>query len=252
MSITKRTEAELAGTGLSQQHGGGGGNKAYLDEIVDAINALQVLVAGMDTPGEFPYTPDDETDWPDPDPVNLQEGLDKLAARTTVNDTHTAGDGSDHADVGTNSSHTAGDGSDHADVATNTAAIAAIVDDHVRAICTGMAIQTDENEVSGALSGDVANAFSPAEIVLVVTEVTGAVAGDGTVNIGTSADGAEILSAQALTGLSVAGDVRRIPLPEAAATILANATLYANVEAADSTVTTMAITAYVLGRQFSF
>jgi hypothetical protein len=156
------------------------------------------------------------------------------------------------AAVAVNSAHVAGDGSDHADVATNTAAIAAIVDDHVRAEMTGLAAQTDEDEVSAALSGLVSKTFAPAEIAIVVTEATGSIAADGTINVGTTTDGAEILSAQALTGLDTAGKSRRIPLSEAQYDILANATLYANVESADSTATTLVLSVFVLGRQFAF
>jgi hypothetical protein len=184
----------------------------------ERLNALIDKVNGMDTPAEIPYTPTVGADWPDPDPTTVQGALDGLASRVTDNTTN----------------------------------IAAIVDDHVRASLADLPAQTDESEVSGALSGDVANTFVPGEIVIVCTEATGTVAGDGTINVGTSADGDDILSAQALTGLDTAGKARRVPLTEAQYNILANATLYVNVESADSTATTLVLSVFVLGRQFAF
>ena len=125
-----------------------------------------------------------------------------------------------------------------------------IEDDHIRAECLALPVQTDEAEVTGVLNGAVGKAFAPSEVVLVVASETGATAKDGTINVGTTTGGSDILSAQALTNLDDAGDTLRIPLAEADTVILGNATIYANVEAADSTTTTLVLNVYVLGRQF--
>jgi hypothetical protein len=87
--------------------------KAALQELETAIEA------GTDdqTASEVPYSPSVGGNWTDPDPTEVQTALDDLAARVIINDGHSAGDGSDHADVATNSAHSAGDGSDHQDVA---------------------------------------------------------------------------------------------------------------------------------------
>lgn len=123
-------------------------------------------------------------------------------------------------------------------------------DNHVMASCVGLAAQTDEDEVSAALDGVATKSFHPSEVVVKVTATTGTVAADGTINVGTSTGGSDILSAQALTGLDTVGDTRRIPLAEAQVAILGNATLYANVESEDTTVTTLVLSVFVIGRQF--
>jgi hypothetical protein len=120
----------------------------------------------------------------------------------------------------------------------------------VSATCTPLPVQTDESEVSDALNGVSTKSFSPREVILKVVSASGSVAADGTVNVGTSADGDDILSAQALTGLDSAGKTRRVPLSEATYNIAANATLYANVESADSTATTLVLSAIIVGKQF--
>lgn len=150
-----------------------------------------------------------------------------------------------------NTTHRGSNGTDHANVVTNTSDIAAIVDDHIRSVCIGLDATTDEDEVSDALSGNVGDQFSPTFVVVLVTHVGGAIAADATLNIGTSSDGAEILSAQALTGLTTVGTQRHIPVPEGTFDILGNATLYANIESEDSTATTLTLDVYILGRQFT-
>lgn len=137
-----------------------------------------------------------------------------------------------------------------ADINSAITAIAAVSDDHTRSYHANLPGQTDKSEVSAALDGDVGKHFAPTHIAIEVVSVTGAVAEDGTLNIGTSSDGNEIAAALALTGLTVAGNTRVIPLTAATLTILGNATLYANVEAKDSTVTTFVLDVRVLGRQF--
>ena len=137
-----------------------------------------------------------------------------------------------------------------ADIRTAITSIAAVIDDHTRSYHANLPGQTDESEVGAALDGDVGKHFAPTHIGIKVVSVSGAVAGDGTLNIGTSSDGNEIAAALALTGLTVADDERIIPLPAGTHTILGNATLYANIEAKDSTVTTLVLDVWILGRQF--
>jgi len=129
--------------------------------------------------------------------------------------------------------------------------LAARVAEGVEAACIGLDGKTDEDEVSAALNGAAAKQFVPTHVVIVTTHVGGSVAADGTINVGTTTDGAEILSAQALTGLTTVGTARLIPVPEATWDILGNATLYANVESEDSTATTLTFDVHVLGRQFT-
>lgn len=128
----------------------------------------------------------------------------------------------------------------------------ALLDDHVRAYMAGLAAQTDEDEVSASLNGEAAKNFIPQQVVVVVDSASGTVAADATLNVGTTTDGAEILSGAALTGLDTEGDIRNIPLAAATLAIAGNATLYANIESADSTATTLVLNVYVLGRQFAY
>lgn len=219
-NIALITDDEGAGIGIGPEHG----------PIQTRLNALITKVNQMDTPTEFPYTPTATADWPSTDPVNVQEGLDMLAERLTDAE----------ADVG----------SLQTDVGSLQTDVGAIVDDHIQAVCTPLPAQTDEAEVTATLNGDVANKFIPESIVITVESTTGAVAGDGTVNVGTTTGGNEIASAQALTGLDAAGKSRRIPLSAATyAAIAGNATIYANVEANDSTATTLVLSVRVFGKQ---
>jgi hypothetical protein len=156
------------------------------------------------------------------------------------------------ATVAINSAHVAGDGSDHADVATNTAAIALIEDDHVRAACLGVDAATDEDEITADLSGDAASYFVPTHYMIVVADLEGTAAGDGTLNIGTATGGTQIKSAQALTNLDTIGDCLMVPLSSTVfAGIAGDAAIYANVEAADSTATSLILDVYLVGRQFT-
>jgi hypothetical protein len=162
----------------------------------------------------------------DPDAKRqLSELINELIAAQNLSTAHEDGDGTDHA------------------------AVAAIIDDHVRAVCSAVDIQTDESEQTGVLSGDGAYAFVPEAIILVVTVASGSIAADGTLNVGTTTGGTELASAQALTGLDDVGDTRRIPLAELQTAILADDTIYANVESVDSTATTLELDVYLVGRQ---
>lgn len=122
--------------------------------------------------------------------------------------------------------------------------------DGVVARCPDLPVQTDESEVTGTLNGDSSKSFTPEAIIVKVISASGTVGANGTLNVGTSTGGADILSAQALTGLDVAGETRRFPLAAATYGIAGNATLYANVEAADTTATTLVVDVYVVGKQF--
>lgn len=125
-----------------------------------------------------------------------------------------------------------------------------LYDNHVQATMAELQGHTDENEVSGALNGKAANAFMAREIVVVCTGASGSIAGDGTLNIGTTSGGNDILAAGALTGLDAAGKARRLTLTADTYNILGNATLYANIESEDSTATSLLLTVHVLGEQF--
>lgn len=179
------------------------------------LNALIAKVNGMDTPSEFPFTPTTGADWTDPDPTTMQGGLDDLASRVKANDDF---------------------------VAANNDIVAA---------CVGLDGVTDENEVSAALNGAASKWFVPTHVVVVVAAVGGSIAADGTINVGSTSDGAEILSAQALTGLTTVGASRVIPVPEGTFSLAGNATLYANVESQDTTATTLTLDVQILGRQFT-
>ncbi len=97
-------------------HENGGASKHDASEIdveSDGTNydpgALSTVIASLDsaiTSGsddqvatEVPFTPTTGTDWVDPDPTEVGGALDDLASRVTVNDTHVAGDGTDHSAV---------------------------------------------------------------------------------------------------------------------------------------------------------
>jgi hypothetical protein len=199
------TDEDLSGTGIGPEHG----------PAKTRLNALITKVNGMDTPSELPYTPTTGSDWVDPDPASVQEGLDDLAARVKVNDDF---------------------------VAANNDVVSA---------CVGLDGVTDEDEVSAALNGSASKWFVPTHVVVVVAAVGGTVAADGTINVGSTSDGAEILSAQALTGLSTVGASRVVPVPEGTFSLAGNATLYANVESEDTTATTLTLDVHILGRQFT-
>jgi hypothetical protein len=123
-------------------------------------------------------------------------------------------------------------------------------DNQAQAVCSGLAAQTDEDEVSAAINGNANKVFVPSEVIITVLSASGTVAADATLNVGTTTDGNDILSAQALTGLDAAGKSRRVPLAEATSDIDADDTLYANVESADSTATTLVLSVAIVGKQF--
>lgn len=145
--------------------------------------------------------------------------------------------------------HRTSDGKNHADVVTNTAAIAAIVDDHVSCHVLALDMKTDEHDHAAVLTGLVGNHFIPTHLIITVVTNAGALNGDGTINIGTAADGAQIAAAVATTGLTAVGATRIVPLAAQTQTILGNADLHANVEAAETGVGTMEVDVWIIGRQ---
>jgi hypothetical protein len=92
------------------------------------------------------------------------------------------------------------------------------VDRLIVARMVALNMKTDEQNKSGVLNGVAAKHFSPTHVIARVTALTGAPHLDGTFNVGTAADGADILAAQTTTVLHIHG----------------NATIHANVEAADT------------------
>jgi hypothetical protein len=105
----------------------------------------------------------------------------------------------------------------------------------IMARCTGLDIKTDEQDKSGVLNGSAAKYATPIYAIFRVTATAGALNQNGTVNVGTGADGANILAAVALTGLNAIGVTRQVPIPTlVATTIKGDDTLHANVEFAET------------------
>lgn len=127
--------------------------------------------------------------------------------------------------------------------------LAAIADDHVFMSVTGLDMKTDEHEHSGALNGLVGKRFLATHVMIKSSVNVGAVNADGTINIGTAADGAQIAAAIALTGIGAVDTARVFPLPAHAVPVAGNATLYVNVETAETGVGTLEIDVFVIGRQ---
>lgn len=128
-------------------------------------------------------------------------------------------------------------------------AVAAIVDDHVFAKVTGLDLKTDEQELSATLSGAAGKRFLATHVLVKSSTNVGAVNSDGTINIGTAADGAQIAAALALTGVAAVDTARMIPLAAHSIVVAGNATLYVNVESAETGAGTLAIDVTVVGRQ---
>lgn len=129
------------------------------------------------------------------------------------------------------------------------AAVAAIVDDHVFMTVTGLDMKTDEHEHSAALNGAAGKRFLATHVLVKSTVNVGATNADGTINIGTAADGAQIAAAIALTGIGAVDTARMIPLSAHAVPVAGNATLYVNVETAETGAGTLEIDVTVVGRQ---
>jgi hypothetical protein len=133
--------------------------------------------------------------------------------------------------------------------ATQATTLAGIADDHVHMVAANVDMKTDESEISAALNGDPTKMFLATHIFIKSVVNVGALNADGTLNVGISADGAQLLAAQALTGIGAVDTCRMIPLAEHGVTVAGNATLYVNVEAADTGAGTLNIDVVVLGRQ---
>lgn len=127
--------------------------------------------------------------------------------------------------------------------------VAAFTDDHISVTSPALDFIVDETEVSAALNGDVAKHFAPTHVIVTVATVTGTPTTPGTLNVGTTTGGAEILSAAALTGLILVGDTRVIPITAQTNHLHGNGTVYFNVEAAEAVATVMTVTIKVIGRQ---
>lgn len=128
--------------------------------------------------------------------------------------------------------------------------LAAVTDDHIRAAVTGLDMKTDEHEHSAALNGDAGKKFYATHLLVKSSLNVGALNADGTINVGTAADGSQIASGVALTGVTSAGTGRMIPLPAHSVLVNGNATLYVNVESAETGAGTLEIDVVVCGRQF--
>jgi hypothetical protein len=126
------------------------------------------------------------------------------------------------------------------------------INSNVSVLFENIAAQTDESQITAALDGSATSYFVPTGYVIVVKDKTGTVAGDGTINIGTTTGGAQYESAQALTGLDTIGDAIYVPINVAVgAAIAGNANVYFNIEAADSTASTLVLNCLLFGKQVS-
>jgi len=128
-------------------------------------------------------------------------------------------------------------------------ALAAVADDHVFMSVTGLDMKTDEHEHSGALNGLVGKRFLATHIFVKSSLNVGALNANGTINIGTAADGAQIAAGVALTGVTAVDTGRMIPIAAHAVPVAGNATLYVNVESAETGAGTLEIDVFVVGRQ---
>ena len=135
------------------------------------------------------------------------------------------------------------------DIKNSTTRITNVVDDRVQSHHAALDLKVDESEVSDALDGAATKHFVPTFLMLIVTATAGAINAGGTLNVGTGADGDDIASAVALTGLTAVGAMRMVPLAANSNAVLGNATLYVNIEAAETGAGTLVLEAYVLGRQ---
>jgi hypothetical protein len=124
-----------------------------------------------------------------------------------------------------------------------------VVDDHVRSYHANLPAQTDEAEVSALLSGDAAKRFAPTEMAVKLVSFTGVIAGDFSINIGTTPDGSDIWGALAPIGLNAPGDTVIVATFFGARNIPGNSRIYVNIEAKDSTAVTLILDVWLLGRQ---
>lgn len=145
--------------------------------------------------------------------------------------------------------HRSSTGVNHADVVANTAGTDVYNDFHIVSVCSALDMKVDESEKSDALSGSAAKHFVPTHVVLTVAGTSGALNSDGTINIGTTSDGAQIFSGIATTGLTAVGVCRFYPVTAQTYTILGNAVLYANVETPETGAGTLTLDIRIVGVQ---
>jgi hypothetical protein len=110
-------------------------------------------------------------------------------------------------------------------------------------------MKTDESEKTAALPGTAGSTFAPIGYILKCVTGSGSPDGDGTVNIGITTGGAEIVSAGVCTGITDVGKTRFAPLAANVTEIAGNATIYANVESPDGDAGTCVYDVYLIGYQ---
>jgi hypothetical protein len=134
-------------------------------------------------------------------------------------------------------------------LAAHDVSIGAIVDDHVYMQVTGLDMKTDEHEHSAALNGAAGKRFLATHLLIKSSLNVGALNADGVINVGTAADGAQLVSGAVLTGIGAVGTARMVPIAAHAVPVAGNATLYVNVETAETGAGTLEIDVTVVGRQ---
>jgi hypothetical protein len=147
------------------------------------------------------------------------------------------------------SGHRISDGKQHADVVTNTAGSDVYNDFHIMCKCSALDMKVDESEKSAALSGSHTKHFAPTAVYLTVASTSGALNADGTINISTTTDGSDILAGIATTGLTAVGATRAYPITAQTHTVLADSTIYVNVESAETGAGTLTLDVVVVGTQ---
>lgn len=110
-------------------------------------------------------------------------------------------------------------------------------------------MKADESEKTGVLPGTGTSRFIPSGIFVRCVTGSGSPDGDGTINIGTSTGGVQVVSGFACTGITAAGTCRYIPMAALACIIAGNATLYCNVESPDGDAGTCVYDVYLMGWQ---
>jgi hypothetical protein len=134
--------------------------------------------------------------------------------------------------------------------ATQATTIARVNDSTMTAEVSGLNTIVGETELSVQLTGDVGKRFAPTHLIAKVLTVTGTPGTPATINVGTAANGAQIASAIALTGLLVVGDTRQIPLSATTLNIAGNALVYFNVQTPEAVATVMTVALRLVGNMF--
>ena len=155
----------------------------------------------------------------------------------------------DAAEKNSEIGHRTSVGTQHADVVTNTAGANVFNDFHLVSVCTALDMKADESEKSATLSGSASKHFVPTHVILTVAGTAGALNSNGTVNIGTTPGGTEIFAGLVTTGLTAIGACRVNFNAAQTHTVLGNALLYANVEAAETGAGTLVLDVRIIGYQ---